>query len=328
MRARIVLRAAGGSRNEEIATTLELPEQTVGKWRRRFCLLGMCGLEVSPRSGRPLRLAPEINRVLTEVTKPPSPRSQGSIRSMARHAGISPSQVQSIWSRNDLKPHVRRTFKRSRDPNFGPKFRDIAGLYLNPPHKAVVLCCDEKSPCQAPERTQPGLPLGAGHICTATHDSIRHGTLPLFAALSSLDGKIIRQTAPRHTHAEWLRFLKHIDQETPPDAELHLVVDNYATHKHPKGLRWLKRHPRFHRHFTPTSSSWMHRVERFVRDLSEAVVRHGSFESVQELSSAIRGYLLERNLNPKACQWKAKGADILAKIQRAREKLASIQPRT
>lgn len=247
---------------------------------------------------------------------------------MARHAGISKSHVQSIWSRNDIKPHVRRTFKLSRDPNFEPKFWDIVGLYLNPPHKAVVLCCDEKSQCQALERTQPGLPLGVGHICTATHDYIRHGTLTLFAALSYLDGKIISQTAQRHTHAEWLRFLQHIDQETPPDVELHLVVDNYSTHKHPKVLRWLKKHPRFHLHFTPTSSSWMNMVERFFRDLSEDVVRHGSFESVKELSSAILGYLLERNLNPKAYQWKAKGVDILAKIQRAREKLASIQPRT
>lgn len=329
IRARIILMASRGSLNEEIATSLEIPEQTVGKWRRRFCLLGMGGLEDSPRSGRPLQLDPEkINRVLTEVTKPPSPRSQWSIRSMARHAGVSKSHVQSIWSRNNIKPHVRRTFKLSRDPNFEPKFWDIIGLYLNPPHKAVVLCCDEKSQCQALERTQPGLPLGIGHICTATHDYIRHGTMTLFAALSYLDGKIISQTAQRHTHAEWLKFLKHIDQETPQNLELHLVIDNYATHKHPKVLRWLKKHPRFHMHFTPTSSSWMNMVERFFRDLSEDVVRNGSFESVKELSSAILSYLAERNLNPKAYQWKAEGAEILAKIQRAREKLASIQQRT
>jgi transposase len=247
---------------------------------------------------------------------------------MARHAGVSKSHVQSIWSRNGIKPHVRRTFKLSKDPNFEPKFWDIIGLYLNPPHKAVVLCCDEKSQCQALERTQPGLPLGIGHLCTATHDYIRHGTLTLFAALSYLDGKIISQTAQRHTHAEWLRFLKHIDQETPKDLELHLVIDNYGTHKHPKVLRWLKKHPRFHMHFTPTSSSWMNMVERFFRDLSEDVVRNGSFESVKELSSAILTYLVERNLNPKAYQWKAKGADILAKIKRAREKLATIQQMT
>ena len=247
---------------------------------------------------------------------------------MARHAGVSKSHVQALWSRNDIKPHVRRTFKLSRDPNFEPKFWDIVGLYLNPPQKAVVLCCDEKSQCQALERTQPGLPLGVGHVCTATHDYIRHGTVTLFAALSYLDGKIISQTAKRHTHAEWLKFLKHIDGEMPKHLTLHLVIDNYATHKHPRVLRWLKKHPRFHLHFTPTSSSWMNMVERFFRDISEDVVRNGSFESVQELSDAIQGYLAKRSLNPKAYQWRATGADILAKIQRAREKLRSIQKGT
>lgn len=329
LRARIVLLAAQGNPSDEIASTLEVPQQTVGKWRRRFCLHGMKGLEDSARSGRPLQLdVAKINRVLTEVTKPPGSRSQWSIRSMARHAGVSKSHVQSLWSRNDIKPHVRRTFKLSRDPNFEPKFWDIIGLYLNPPQKALILCCDEKSQCQALERTQPGLPLGIGHICTATHDYIRHGTLTLFTALSYLDGKIISQTANHHTHAEWLKFLKHIDGETPASQELHLIIDNYATHKHPKVLRWLKQHPRFHLHFTPTSSSWMNMVERFFRDLTEDVVRNGSFESVKELTVAIMDYLRERNLNPKPYQWRAKGSDILAKIQRAREKLAVIQQGT
>lgn len=329
LRASIVLSAAQGHPSDEIAATLEIPAQTVGKWRRRFCQLGMKGLEDSARSGRPLKLdVAKINRVLTEVTKPPSPRSQWSTRSMARHAGVSKSHVQALWSRNDIKPHVRRTFKLSRDPNFEPKFWDIIGLYLNPPQKALILCCDEKSQCQALERTQPGLPLGVGHVCTATHDYIRHGTLTLFTALSYLDGKIISQTASRHTHVEWLRFLKQIETETPASQELHLILDNYATHKHPKVLRWLKRHPRFHLHFTPTSSSWMNMVERFFRDLTEDVVKNGSFESVKELTAAIMDYLRERNLNPKPYQWRAKGADILAKIQRARDKLAIIQQRT
>ena len=247
---------------------------------------------------------------------------------MAKHAGVSKSHVQSLWSRNDIKPHVRRTFKLSRDPNFEPKFWDIIGLYLNPPQKALILCCDEKSQCQALERTQPGLPLGVGHVCTATHDYIRHGTVTLFAALSYLDGKIISQTGKRHTHAEWLKFLKHIDGETPKEQEFHLIVDNYATHKHPKVLRWLKRNPRFHMHFTPTSSSWMNMVERFFRDLTVDVVRNGSFGSVVELTRAITGYLAERNLNPKAYKWSATGADILAKIKRAREKLGIIQQTT
>ena len=189
-RARIVLMAAEGQPNQEIANELEIPEQTAGKWRRRFVESGISGLDDAQRSGRPIRLpATRLNKVLTEVAKPPTNRSQWSIRSMARHAGVSKSHVQALWSRNDIKPHVRRTFKLSRDPDFEPKFWDIVGLYLAPPQKAVVLCCDEKSQCQALERTQPSLPLGIGHIRTRTHDYIRHGTITLFAALNYLDGK-------------------------------------------------------------------------------------------------------------------------------------------
>jgi len=319
-RCRIILMASAGETNQAIADALEVPEQTVSKWRRRFTKLGMAGLQDSRRSGRPMRLPAEsINTVLTEVTKPPASRTQWSIRSMARHAGVSKSHVQTLWSRNDIKPHARRTFKLSRDPNFEPKFWDIVGLYLDPPQKALVLCCDEKSQCQALERTQPGLPLGMGHVCTETHDYIRHGTLTLFAALSYLDGKIVSQTAARHTHVEWLRFLKHINREFPGDLALHLIVDNYATHKHAEVRAWLAKNPRFHIHFTPTSSSWMNMVERFFRDLTVDVVRHGSFTSVKELGYAITNYLAERNLNPTRYQWRANGAEILAKIMRARE---------
>jgi transposase len=215
MRARIVLLAAAGHPSNEIASTLEVPEQTVGKWRRRFCLQGMEGLEDAARSGRPLRLGVEkINRVLTEVTQPPGSRSQWSIRSMARHAGVSKSHVQSSGAAMTSSPCGGRSL--SRDPNFEPKFWDVIGLYLHPPQKALILCCDEKSQCQALERTQPGLPLGIGQVCTATHDYIRHGTLTLFTALSYLDGKIISQTAKRHTHAEWLKFLKQIDGKPQP----------------------------------------------------------------------------------------------------------------
>jgi transposase len=320
-RCQIVLLASAGETNQGIADALEVPEQTVSKWRRRFVKLGMAGLQDSPRSGRPMRLSTDsINKVLTEVTKPPASRTQWSIRSMARHAGVSKSHVQTLWSRNDTKPHIRRTFKLSRDPNFEPKFWDIIGLYLNPPQKALVLCCDEKSQCQALERTQPGLPLGMGHVCTETHDYIRHGTLTLFAALSYLDGKVVSQTAARHTHVEWLKFLKHIDRECPSDVDLHLIVDNYATHKHAEVRAWLAKHPRFHMHFTPTSSSWMNMVERFFRDLTVDVVRHGSFTSVKELGYAITNYLAERNLNPTRYEWRADGAETLAKIMRAREK--------
>jgi transposase len=203
-----------------------------------------------------------------------------------------------------------------------PQFWDVIGLYLNPPQKALVLCCDEKSQCQALERTQPGLPLGVGHIRTQTHDYIRHGTVTLFAALSYLDGKILSQTKQRHTHKEWLQFLKHLDEESPADLDLHLIVDNYSTHKHPKVKAWLAKHPRMHIHFTPTSSSWMNLVERFFRDLTEDVVRDGSFGSTRQLTEAIVAYLAERNLNPVRYEWRAQGAEILEKIQRARQKLA------
>jgi transposase len=323
LRARIVLLAAGGWPSDEIAQELVTNQMTVSKWRRRFAQQGMAGLEDAPRPGRPASVsAAQLNRVLVEVTRPPQARRRWSCRSMARHAGISKSRVQQLWQQNDLKPHVTRTFKLSRDPNFEAKFWDIVGLYLDPPTKAVVLCCDEKSQCQALERTQPGLPLGQGHVCTRTHDYYRHGTLTLFAALDYLEGRIIAQSAPRHRHQEWLAFLKQVDGEVPPDQEIHLIIDNYATHKHPRVKRWLQQHPRFHLHFTPTSSSWLNLVERFFRDLSQDVIAPGSFRSVPELKRAIFNYLAERNEAPQRYQWKADGAKILAKIQRAREALA------
>lgn len=325
LRARIILLAEGDHPNEEIASALEISEPMVCKWRSRFARKGMAGLAEAPRSGRPIRLsAQKLNTVLTEVTRPPKSRGRWSVRSMARHAGVSKSRVQQLWSRNDLKPHRLRTFKLSRDPQFESKFWDIIGLYLNPPERALVLCCDEKSQCQALERTQPGLPLGVGHIRTETHDYIRHGTVTLFAALSYLDGKVFSQTQGRHTHKEWLQFLKHLDAETPAGLDVHLIIDNYCTHKHPKVRSWIGRHPRFHLHFTPTSSSWMNLVERFFRDLSEDVVRPGSFTSTHELTQAMVAYLAERNLSPIRYVWRASGAEILAKLQRAREKQATI----
>lgn len=325
LRARIILLAGADHPNDEIAATLQVSAPMVCKWRGRFARHGMAGLADARRSGRPLSLsAGKLNTVLSKVTRPPRHRSRWSVRSMARRAGISKSRVQQLWARNDLKPHRTRTFKLSRDPQFEAKFWDIIGLYLNPPEKALVLCCDEKSQCQALERTQPGLPLGVGHIRTRTHDYIRHGTVTLFAALSYLDGKILHQTKGRHTHKEWLQFLNHLDAETPEDLDLHLIVDNYATHKHPRVKAWLARHSRVHVHFTPTSSSWLNLVERFFRDLSEEVVREGSFTSTRELTGAIMDYLVKRNLAPVRYQWRARGADILAKIQRAREKQATI----
>ena len=243
---------------------------------------------------------------------------------MGAALGISHQSVQTIWTKNDLKPHLTRTFKISNDPQFEDKFWDIIGLYLHPPDKALVLCCDEKSQCQALERTQPGLPLGIGHIRTKTHDYHRHGTLTLFAALNYLDGKLISRTEPRHTHVEWLRFLKQIHHETPKNLTIHVIADNYATHKHQHVRDWLAKHTRFQMHFTPTSSSWMNLVERFFGELTADCIRDGSFQSVGELADSIMEYLAARNRDPKRYVWKAKGVAILEEIEMATIALNSI----
>jgi transposase len=322
-RARVALLAAVGEDNAAIAKQLRTSRVTVGLWRQRFLDSGLAGLAEAPRPGRPSKLDPQkLRRALTEVVQPPKHRARWSCRQMARHVGLSKDAVQRLWTANDLKPHRTRTFKLSNDPHFEQKFWDVIGLYLDPPTRAVVLCCDEKSQCQALERTQPGLPLGQGHICTRTHDYYRHGTITLFAALNYLNGKILAERAPRHRHQEWLKFLKGIDADVPDDLDVHLILDNYATHKHPKVLAWIAKHPRFHLHFTPTSSSWLNLVERFFRDLSQDVVLPGSFTSVRELSAAISDYLAERNLHPARYVWRASGQSILEKIQRAHEALA------
>jgi transposase len=322
-RAQVALLAAAGEDNAAIAEKLRTSRVTVGLWRQRFLDLGLAGLAEAPRPGRPPTLDPQkARRALTEVVQPPKHRARWTCRQMARHVGLSKDAVQRLWAANDLKPHRTRTFKLSNDPHFEQKFWDVIGLYLDPPTRAVVLCCDEKSQCQALERTQPGLPLGQGHICTRTHDYYRHGTVTLFAALNYLNGKILAERAPRHRHQEWLKFLKGIDAEVPGDLDVHLILDNYATHKHPKVLAWVAKHPRFHLHFTPTSASWLNLVERFFRDLSQDVVLPGSFTSVRDLSAAIWEYLAERNLHPTRYLWKASGQSILEKIHRAREALA------
>jgi len=329
LRARIILLSAQRWENQAIAAELQTTEHTVGVWRRRFARQGLAGLEDAPRSGRPMLLATAVvTKVLTTVTRPPKGRTRWSVRSMARSAGLSKSRVHQLWQANDLKPHRVRTFKLSNDPQFEMKFWDVIGLYLDPPHKALVLCCDEKSQCQALERSQPGLPLGVGHVRTRTHDYVRHGTTTLFAALNTLDGRVIARTETRHTHVEWLRFLRQIERETPPELTLHLIVDNYATHKHPAVKAWLARHPRLRQHFTPTSSSWLNLVERFFRDLTEEVVREGSFQSVGELVRTINVWLAERNRQPQRYLWRAQGAAILQKIARARAKLGEIMADT
>lgn len=336
-RARIILERASGLSQEETAVVVGVNRPVVALWERRFRASGMAGLtDARGRGRKPSIAADKRERVIVEATRPPAQKTRWSVRTMARETGVSPATVQRLWSSNDIKPHLTRTFKLSNDPEFEAKFWDVIGLYLHPPAKALVLCCDEKSQCQALERTQPGLPLKTGHIRTRTHDYIRHGTITLFAALNYLDGKIASYIAPEHTNVQWLAFLKQLDHEMPSDVTLHLIVDNYGTHKHPKVRSWLKwrnaRNRSVHgldrivTHFTPTSSSWMNLVERFFRDLTEDAIREESFASVNELTIAINGYLSERNLVPKRYVWKAKGAEILQKIQRARAAMALATP--
>ena len=328
LRARIILSCAEGVSQAAVAAKHGVRRRIVNKWCGRFRKRGLEGLiDAKGRGRKPILSEEKQSQALTMVTQPPAGYTRWSVRRMARATGLSIGTVHGLWQANDIKPHLTRTFKLSKDPEFERKFWDVIALYLDPPDKALVLCCDEKSQCQALERTQPGLPLGMGQIKTRTHDYVRHGTLTLFAALSYLDGKIISQTAPRHTHRQWLAFLKHLDKETPEELTLHLIIDNYGTHKAPKVKSWVKwRNGRQQKkcgcdrmvmHFTPTSSSWMNMVERFFRDLTEDVVREGSFTHVRELEDSIVQYLAQRNLTPKRYVWKKKGEEILAKIQRA-----------
>ena len=322
LRAAIILRRAEGIKQARVAQELGVSVACVNKWSQRFERDGLDGLQdAKGRGRRPSLAADKVAQVITGATQPPKPRTRWTVRTMAQAVGISPDSVHRIWRANDIKPHLTKTFKVSNDQRFEEKFWDVIGLYLDPPEKALVLCCDEKCQCQALERSQPGLPLGVGELRTRTHDYKRHGTITLFAALNYLDGKLIARTEEQHTHVEWLRFLKQIDRETPKELDLHLIVDNYSTHKQDRVKQWLSRHPRFHLHFTPTSSSWLNLIERFFGELTQDVIREGSFTSVKALVKDIESYLAERNRNPKPYKWKARGEDILRKIQRARQAL-------
>ena len=333
-RAEIIVLSAQGLTQQRIAEQLGISRVAVNRWVGRFALHRLDGLTDRAGRGRKPWLPPTaVQQVVEQAVTPPPHLGRWSCRTMARAAGISPASVQRLWAASEIKPHLSRTFKLSNDKRFEEKFWDVIGLYLNPPEKALVLCCDEKSQCQTLERTQPGLPLGIGHIRTKTHDYVRHGTLTpafagagsLFAALNYLEGKLITRLAARHRHQEWLAFLKTIDEETPDDLDIHIIADNYATHKHPAVTRWLDRHARFHMHYTPTSSSWMNLVERFFRDLTEFITEK-SFASTRELADAIIAFLAARNDNPRRYVWKAKGEDILRKIDAARQALAALQP--
>jgi transposase len=320
-RALVVLLAAAGKQDIEIASEIGISNQKAARWRKRFLKMGLVGLEKdAPRPGRKPTITPaKVREVVRKTTQEkPANATHWSTRTMAEAAGLSEKSVRRIWHKYGLKPHLARTFKVSNDPEFAEKLEAIIGLYLNPPEHAIVLCADEKSQIQALDRTQPGLPLKKGRCGTMTHDYKRNGTATLFAALSTLDGSVISMCDDRHRHQEWLKFLRVIDDLTPPDKALHLIADNYATHKHPKVQKWLARHPRFHMYFTPTSSSWLNMVERFFRDLTEQRLRRGIFRDVEELVMAIGDYIDKHNDKPKPFVWTAKAADILQKVKGAR----------
>ena len=328
LRARIVLLAAEGKQDLKIAHLLSIVPRTAARWRSRFLRDGIAGLEHdAPRPGRTPSISPELVRMVIAKTtqERPSHATHWSTRTMAAVAGISEASVRRIWHGHGLKPHRVETFKLSNDSRFAEKLEDIVGLYLNPPEHAIVMCVDEKSQIQALDRTQPGLPLKKGRCGTMTHDYKRNGTATLFAALNVADGTVISMCDDRHRHQEWLQFLRVIDYVTPEGKNLHLIADNYATHKHAKVQKWLKRHPRFHVHFTPTSSSWLNMVERFFRDLTQNRLRHGVFRDVEELIMAIGDYIDRHNENPKPFIWTAKASDILEKVKRARRSLNNVQ---
>ena len=320
-RAAMILLAADGMTNKDIAKEVGVKPHTVGRWRNRFAQSRLAGIEKDlPRGGRPRkvreRLESEIIRKTTQET--PKHATHWSTRTLARELGTTQSMVHRVWKANGLKPHLIRTFKLSNDPHFEEKLIDVVGLYLNPPENALVISADEKSQIQALDRTQPSLPIVPGRCGTMTHDYKRNGTTTLFAAIDMLHGKVIASCMPRHRHQEWLKFLKQIDAETPGELDLHLIVDNYATHKHAKVKAWLKRHKRFHVHFIPTSSSWLNVIERFFRDLDEKRVHRGVFRNVPELIRAVMGYIDNHNSSPKPFVWRKTADEIIEKVGRAR----------
>jgi len=328
-RCRIILAAAAGRQDKDISMSMQINYKTVALWRQRFCSEGPdCLWEVSAGRGRKPhftidKIAEIINATLQ--TKPAG-TTHWSCRTMAEEQGVSKSTINRVWQSHGLQPHRIKQFKLSRDPKFLEKLTDIVGLYLNPPEKAIVLCVDEKSQIQALDRTQPGLPLKKGRCGTMTHDYKRNGTTTLFAALELAQGKVIGQCYARHRHQEFLKFLKRLDAEFPVEIKLHVVMDNYGTHKHPKVQGWLQRHPRFVPHFIPTSSSWLNLVERWFGELTGKRIRRGVFISVDDLVAAIDEYMQAWNANPKPFVWTATVESIIAKLSRCKQTLEKIQP--
>jgi transposase len=322
VRARIVLLAAAGRDNQVIADELGLHRATVATWRKRFAAERLPGIE-QERVGRGRRATKRKHwsKTIVEVTLHTKPKNatHWSVRTLAEHLGVDKSMVHRVWQTHELAPHRIRTFKLSQDKRFIEKLVDVVGLYLRPPENAIVLSVDEKSQIQALDRTQPGLPLKKGRCGTMTHDYKRHGTTTLFAALEIASGKLIGTCMKRHRHQEWLKFLRLIDQQTPTHLDLHLIADNYSTHKHPKVKAWLAKHPRFRMHFVPTSSSWLNMVERWFRDITTQRIRRDSFQSVQALEQAIHDYIAAHNHDPKPFVWTADLKDLLPKIVRAHQ---------
>jgi transposase/transcriptional regulator with XRE-family HTH domain len=329
LRCRIVLAAASGQSDHTIAERLAVNRHTVRLWRNRFPQQGLKSLwEIAPGRGRkPSYGGEKIQEIIdTTLQSKPKGRTQWSCRSLAQRIGVSKSMVNNIWRSHNLKPHRVKTFKLSRDPYFLEKLTDVVGLYLNPPEQAIVLCVDEKSQIQALDRTQPGLPMKKGRCGTLTHDYKRNGTTTLFAALELAQGQVVGQCYQRHRHQEFLQFLRRLDEEFPGPVPLHLVMDNYGTHKKQEVRTWLKKHPRFVLHFVPTSSSWLNLVERWFGELSRQCIRRGAFFSVEDLKKAIREFLDAWNDNPQPFVWTATVESIMEKLSRCWQTLEKIQP--
>jgi len=324
VRAKIVLEAAGGAQSLHIGRKLGVSRETVGKWRGRFVAAGIEGLYDEYRSGRPRSIEDErISQLVSRTLRSrPKGATQWSCREMAGATGISKSTVQRVWSAFGLKPHRQESFKLSTDPLFVEKVRDVVGLYLNPPQNALVLCVDEKSQCQALERTQPMLPMGLGYVQGVTHDYVRHGTTTLFAALDIANGEVLTDCHPHHRHQEFLSFLRQIDSNVPKELDVHLVLDNYAAHKHQRVKGWLTRHSRYHLHFVPTYSSWLNQVERWFALITQKAIRRGSFRSVRELIAKIDQFVSVYNKGAKPFAWVATADSILAKIERLCERIS------
>jgi transposase len=324
LRAKIVLACAEGATNKAVAEQLKVWPQTVTKWRGRFVRQRLEGLSDEPRPGRPRTITDaQVEQVITKTLEEPPPRqdTHWSTRSMASQVGLSQTAVSRIWRAFGLQPHRVQSFKLSADPLFVDKVRDVVGLYLDPPERALVLCVDEKSQIQALDRSQPILPMLPGVPERATHDYRRAGTSSLFAALNIASGQVIGSLHARHRTVEFKKFLRQIDAAVPAELDVHLILDNYTTHKTSEVQRWLAAHPRFHLHFTPTGASWLNMVERFFRDLSEKALKRGSFFNVDDLIGAIDEYINQHNQNPKSFIWTASANDILAKVKRARKAL-------